>query len=466
MFFFAVSTLLLSARTVFGQSANDLAPFSYTLCTTSTSCVQRSTYLISTNGLADVTSSGNALTTGYNRLILVDPTKLAYEVFKLKNRQLSFTFDISAIPCGSNAAMYFSDMNLSQAVISNSGYCDAQQDCMEFDVIEANVGGQQYTAHPCTLVGPQTGNSCSAWGCDVNTMNSTQIGPNYASGIDVTKPFNVITQFITSDNTDAGTLTSVVQTFTQGSFTLQLAPITEALCLALPANQFDGGLPQMSLGLDAGMTFILSVWQAGSGMDWLDGGSSNPKCSALATPATVSAGFSNFILAPIGTNPATIVIPTTTTSSSPTPSLPCAALYGQCGGTQWTGTTCCVSGAVCSGSTSYYQCVPGTSSTTQTSTTVPTTTTTTTTKTTTTTTAAASTTTTTTTSATKTTTTTLVPSSSTTTTSATTAKSTATTTAANCAVKYGECGGIGWTGATCCVSSTCTFVNAYYSQCL
>ncbi|KAF8315161.1 cellulase CEL6B [Clavulina sp. PMI_390] len=32
---------------------------------------------------------------------------------------------------------------------------------------------------------------------------------------------------------------------------------------------------------------------------------------------------------------------------------------------------------------------------------------------------------------------------------------------------YGQCGGIGWTGATTCVSgATCTYENAYYSQCL
>ncbi|KAF8312540.1 hypothetical protein DL93DRAFT_1317094 [Clavulina sp. PMI_390] len=32
---------------------------------------------------------------------------------------------------------------------------------------------------------------------------------------------------------------------------------------------------------------------------------------------------------------------------------------------------------------------------------------------------------------------------------------------------YGQCGGIGWTGATTCISGwTCTYENAYYSQCL
>jgi phospholipase/lecithinase/hemolysin len=34
-------------------------------------------------------------------------------------------------------------------------------------------------------------------------------------------------------------------------------------------------------------------------------------------------------------------------------------------------------------------------------------------------------------------------------------------------VEWGQCGGIGWTGATTCVSGTvCTYSNAYYSQCL
>jgi len=36
-----------------------------------------------------------------------------------------------------------------------------------------------------------------------------------------------------------------------------------------------------------------------------------------------------------------------------------------------------------------------------------------------------------------------------------------------CSALYGQCGGIGWNGpTTCCTGSTCTFGNAYYSQCL
>ncbi|EJD47899.1 hypothetical protein AURDEDRAFT_123115 [Auricularia subglabra TFB-10046 SS5] len=36
----------------------------------------------------------------------------------------------------------------------------------------------------------------------------------------------------------------------------------------------------------------------------------------------------------------------------------------------------------------------------------------------------------------------------------------------NCAALWGQCGGQGWTGATCCASGTCKASNAFYSQCL
>ncbi|HEY4012867.1 MAG TPA: hypothetical protein VGM06_06000, partial [Polyangiaceae bacterium] len=37
--------------------------------------------------------------------------------------------------------------------------------------------------------------------------------------------------------------------------------------------------------------------------------------------------------------------------------------------------------------------------------------------------------------------------------------------ATTCSALYGQCGGLNWTGATCCTASTCTFQNPYYSQC-
>ncbi|KAK3935715.1 acetylxylan esterase precursor [Diplogelasinospora grovesii] len=56
---------------------------------------------------------------------------------------------------------------------------------------------------------------------------------------------------------------------------------------------------------------------------------------------------------------------------------------------------------------------------------------------------------------------------STTTTSPSTPSSGGGSTGGSCAAKWGQCGGQGWTGPTCCQSgSTCQASNSYYSQCL
>ncbi|UKZ64034.1 uncharacterized protein TrAtP1_005255 [Trichoderma atroviride] len=36
----------------------------------------------------------------------------------------------------------------------------------------------------------------------------------------------------------------------------------------------------------------------------------------------------------------------------------------------------------------------------------------------------------------------------------------------SCSALYGQCGGIGWNGPTCCSSGSCKVSNSYYSQCL
>ncbi|KAJ3039840.1 hypothetical protein HDV00_011749 [Rhizophlyctis rosea] len=54
-----------------------------------------------------------------------------------------------------------------------------------------------------------------------------------------------------------------------------------------------------------------------------------------------------------------------------------------------------------------------------------------------------------------------------TTTTTTRAQTTTTASSGNCAAKYGQCGGQGFSGPTCCQSgSTCRVSNPYYSQCL
>ena len=52
-------------------------------------------------------------------------------------------------------------------------------------------------------------------------------------------------------------------------------------------------------------------------------------------------------------------------------------------------------------------------------------------------------------------------------TSTSSAAATTTTASSGTIAKYGQCGGTGWTGTgTCVAGSTCTYSNAYYSQCL
>jgi endo-1,4-beta-xylanase len=42
-----------------------------------------------------------------------------------------------------------------------------------------------------------------------------------------------------------------------------------------------------------------------------------------------------------------------------------------------------------------------------------------------------------------------------------------TTPSTNCSPRWGQCGGQGWNGPTCCVSgTTCQNQNPWYSQCL
>ena len=38
--------------------------------------------------------------------------------------------------------------------------------------------------------------------------------------------------------------------------------------------------------------------------------------------------------------------------------------------------------------------------------------------------------------------------------------------AGSCSALYYQCGGLNWTGSTCCTASTCQFQNPYYSQCV
>lgn len=203
-----------------------------------------------------------------SRVYLLDDN-YDYFMFHLKNKEFTFTVDVSNLPCGINGALYFSEMlkdggsseysgNKAGAKYG-TGYCDAQCPhdikfingegnsegwvpsktdvnsgtgkygtcCQEMDIWEANETATAYTAHVCTVnkqtrcEGTQCGDTdkdqryqgvCDKDGCDFNPYrlgdsNFFGVGSNFQ--IDTSKPFTVVTQFITEDGTDTGDLKEI-----------------------------------------------------------------------------------------------------------------------------------------------------------------------------------------------------------------------------------------------------------------
>ncbi|KZP24057.1 glycoside hydrolase family 7 protein, partial [Athelia psychrophila] len=315
------------------------------------------------SGTYGVTATGNALRLEFltagsqptlgSRLYLM-ASNTDYEIFKPLNMEFTFDVDVSALPCGLNGAVYFSEMSADGGLAAYSGnkagakygtgYCDSQcprdlkfvngvanvkgwsatsastgtgnfgSCCSEMDIWEANSVSAVYTPHPCTVVGQtectgtacgttnRYGSACDPDGCDFNSYrmgNTSFYGPG--GTVDTTKRFTVVTQFITSDNTSAGTLTAIKCLYVQNGVVIQNSQstisgvtgndITTAFCDAQKTafgdtNDFDtkGGLPVMSESLGRGAVLVLSVWNEPyeANMLWLD--SDYPTTADPSTP--------------------------------------------------------------------------------------------------------------------------------------------------------------------------------------
>jgi len=86
--------------------------------------------------------------------------------------------------------------------------------CAEFDIWEANLTASAYTSHPCRVSESTVcdndedcgdgdhryGGICDKDGCDLNSYRAGAMD-FYGAGktVDTTKPFTVVTQFITED---------------------------------------------------------------------------------------------------------------------------------------------------------------------------------------------------------------------------------------------------------------------------
>jgi cellulose 1,4-beta-cellobiosidase len=132
--------------------------------------------------------------------------------------------------------------------------------------------------------------TCDPDGCDFNSYrmgNETFFGPGKT--VDTNSKMTVVTQFITSDGTDSGTLSEIKRIYVQNGKVIANSAsdvsgvsgnsLTTDFCKAQKTAFGDediftkhGGLSAMGEGLDQGMVLVMSLWDDHySNMLWLDG---------------------------------------------------------------------------------------------------------------------------------------------------------------------------------------------------
>ena len=235
-----------------------------------------------------------------------------YVMFKLLGQELSFDVDVSTLPCGENAALYFSEMDATGGRNEHntgganygSGYCDAQcpvqtwnngtlntahqgSCCNEMDILEANSRANAFTPHPCM------GDNCDKAGCGFNPYargNKQYYGPGLT--LDTSKPFTMITQFITDDGTTSGKLSKIARYYVQNGQKIATALPDGDVILADACSVGDpyGGLAGMGEALGRGMVLALSIWNDNAGfMNWLDSGDNGPCTETEGNPTDIQA---------------------------------------------------------------------------------------------------------------------------------------------------------------------------------
>jgi cellulose 1,4-beta-cellobiosidase len=183
--------------------------------------------------------------------------------------------------------------------------------CAELDIWEANVISTQMTVHSCDhqgyyrCEGVECGDNngknssdpgdrfkgeCDKNGCDFNPYREgahSFYGPNSSFTIDSSRPVRVVTQFITSDGTDNGTLKEMRRFYIQDNKTFynptpsygNYTAISEEMCKVQMNNFTDrydvftgkGGVAGMGEAMANEMALVFSLWDDHEvGMIWLD----------------------------------------------------------------------------------------------------------------------------------------------------------------------------------------------------
>ncbi len=176
------------------------------------------------------------------------------------------------------------------------------------DIWEANNAATQMTPHTCSGTGSflcsssacAKGGVCDQNGCGINPFASGSksfYGPGKT--VDTRRPFTVVTQFISANNSTTGALSTIRRMYVQDGQMIESAPtqngtvsslaagvgtITQDFCADRGNSTSDfirlGGIRGMGESLNRGMVLIFSIWDApGDFMTWLDSGSAGP-CSA------------------------------------------------------------------------------------------------------------------------------------------------------------------------------------------
>ncbi|KAK3383090.1 glycoside hydrolase family 7 protein [Lasiosphaeria ovina] len=284
-----------------------------------------------------VTKNDNGANVGSRLYLMASDTK--YRLFNLLNKEFTFDVDVSKLPCGLNGAVYFSEMDEDGGLARFSGnkagakygtgYCDSQCPsdikfidgeansegwksgtgkygacCAEMDIWEANLDSTAYTPHPCKVnaqtrcEGTDCGNGddryagmCDKDGCDFNSFrmgNQKFYGTGTDMSVDTSKPFTIVTQFVTDDGTNTGTLQSIHRFYVQGGKVIPnsvseiggvdaVNHISDNFCKQQKTvfgdnNYFGtlGGMAAMGKSLEK-MVLVLSVWDDYAvSMNWLD----------------------------------------------------------------------------------------------------------------------------------------------------------------------------------------------------
>lgn len=118
---------------------------------------------------------------------------------------------------------------------ANSGSGSFGTCCSEMDIWEANVNAAAFTPHVCNTngqtrcSGTECGNGadrdaglCDKDGCDFNSWrmgDKTFLGPGLT--VDTNKKFSIVTQFLTADNTTTGPLSEIRRLYVQNGQVFQ-----------------------------------------------------------------------------------------------------------------------------------------------------------------------------------------------------------------------------------------------------